>query len=82
MSTGNRPHPRRADKPTWRMTTRELTRTYATVRGYTGRRGGWIYGPDGRPVCQGWAAFTAYLTRTGRIRPGVGINWAADHRTT
>ncbi len=23
---------------------------------YAGRRGGWIYTPEGRAVCQGWAA--------------------------
>jgi hypothetical protein len=25
--------------------------------GYEGRAGGWVYGPSGRHVCQGWRAF-------------------------
>lgn len=32
----------------------QLAKAYALVKGYRGRRGGWIYAPNGRKVAQGW----------------------------
>lgn len=33
-----------------------LAKKWGSALGYKGRAGGWVYGPSGRPVCQGWYA--------------------------
>src|SRR5262245_51897276 len=35
----------------------KAARQYAQRYGISGRRGGWIYSPDGRPLTQGWDNF-------------------------
>lgn len=60
----------------------KLAKSYAEVRGFEGRPGGWIYNPAGKPVAHGWQSFAALLRRRRRIislpdgRPA--INWRAD----
>lgn len=62
-------------KPTWRMSASQLARVFADHFGFTGRKGGWIYSPAGRPVAHGWDSFAARLAARGWIKPGVGIDW-------
>jgi len=60
-------------KLTSRMTRRQLAQVVAAHYGYTGRVGGWIYSPDGRPVAHGWDAFADRLG--SRIVVGRGVDW-------
>jgi hypothetical protein len=62
---------------TWHMSEVELAHVWADHFGYTGRPGGWIYSPAGRPVAHGWAALARELSSRGWIREGSGINWRA-----
>lgn len=42
------------------FTTKERAgRAIAAALGYEGRAGGWIYGPGGRPICQGYSTLAA-----------------------
>lgn len=45
-----------------------FAKTYASHNGYYGAGGGWIYGPNGKPVEQGWCSFYSTLVRSHRVR--------------
>jgi hypothetical protein len=34
-----------------------IGRAIGALTGVSGRPGGWVYGTDGKPICQGWASY-------------------------
>lgn len=66
-------------KLTSQMTLVELARVYASMKGYRGSHGGWISGPDGNALCQGWDKFAKLLETRGVIKVGAGIDWTLDN---
>ena len=52
----------------------QVARTVAQAKGWTGRRGGWIYDAQGRVICQGWARLSSILTERGFVTEQ-GIHW-------
>ena len=45
----------------------KATMAWAKEHGYHGGIGGWIYGPDGETVCQGWFSFARLCRSAGRV---------------
>lgn len=56
-----------------RMSRIELARVVAEHRGLVTSSGGWLYTPNGRPVCHGYAAFARMLGDA--LVEGRGIDW-------
>lgn len=53
----------------------EAAKAWAAEHGYEGRKGGWIYRPNGMPQCQGWQSLGVLCARVGRIRQGADGAW-------
>jgi hypothetical protein len=43
--------------------------------GVRGERGGWLYGPTGEPISQGWASLAIRLEEEGRIKKYAPGDW-------
>lgn len=62
-------------RPTKTRSAEAATRAWAADHGYEGRGGGWVYGPGGKPFCQGWSGLTAVLVRRCAIVKRGDIWW-------
>lgn len=49
-------------------------KAWGTRNGIHGKKGGWLYGPNG-PVTQGWSALALQLTEDGHIKKHGPGDW-------
>jgi hypothetical protein len=71
-SARTRKHPERTGTQSGEV---KAAMAWAADHGYHGGIGGWIYGPDGEPVVQGWFQFALGCRSAGRIAADQWGRW-------